>query len=75
MSPDQAMPLTQSVYLRHTDKQGHVSVHEHYSWNVAGFLAGQHAAAAEAGGKSKVEQLTQEQYRALRWPKRAEAGK
>lgn len=57
------------VYLRHVDKSGHAHLVEHRVWDIDRFVQSQMAAAIKEGGR--VEVVTQEQYRAARWPKRA----
>ena len=51
-----------TVWLKHTDKNGHSHIAGHRSWNVKLFLASQFQAALKAGGC--VEQVTEDDYKA-----------
>lgn len=53
----------ESVYVRHTDKDGRSFVEEHRVWNRAIFMQARARDAAKVGGEAKVELLTEEQYR------------
>lgn len=50
------------VYLRHTDEHGRSHIREHRVWDSARFIQAQAKAAAEAGGKAKLELTTRHAY-------------
>jgi hypothetical protein len=66
--------VTRDIFLRHTATDGKSYVRDHRVWDADRFIAAQQAAAqklndGEAAGKprlAKVEQITEEQYRAER---------
>ena len=60
--------LPRDIYLCATDEKGHSTVRCHRVWNASRFIASQQRSAVEAGGKSKVTQITEEQYRSERNP-------
>jgi len=63
MSEKQMTEDASTMWLRHTDENGDTFVREHRVWDRAGFLSKQHAEAAKVGGKSKVEQITEQVYK------------
>ncbi len=55
-----------TLYLRHEDKHGSVSVQSHQVWDRERFLEAQKVAAEKEGGV--VTEVNQETYRRHNWP-------
>lgn len=58
--PDQFIP--RDVFARHTGKDGKSYVAMHRVWSADRFFAARAAEAAKEGGKTRCEQITQEQF-------------
>lgn len=58
--------ICETIFLRHTDKEGKSYVHEHRVWDRDLFLKSTAAAALKAGGKA--EAITEQDFKAERQP-------
>lgn len=63
------------VYLRHTGTDGSSYVQSHQTWDKERFIASQEKAVAEVNKKektkrAKVEVISQEDYRRIKWGRR-----
>jgi hypothetical protein len=58
-----AKPVGKTIYLRHTDKEGHQHVMEHRVWDADLFVSTRSDEARKAGGEAKIETITSEQYK------------
>lgn len=60
------------IYLQHTDKNGKSYIDWHPCWDIERFEASQYKAAVETSGS--VSRVTEQEYRAFKWPKHSQAG-
>lgn len=54
------------IYVKHTGKTGASHIQSHRVWDAERFMAARAAEAQKEGGKASAEQLTQEQFLALK---------
>lgn len=58
--------VVSDVWLRHVGKEGDAYVQHHRARDPKRFVAEQQDAAKKVGGKARVEQITEAQFRAER---------